>query len=532
MVLSNLISYAGDYHGATEVIGRRCDGSVERSNWAEMHRRSKRLASALRSLDLPDDCRVASLAWNTLSHLEVYYGVLGLGLPLHTLNPRLTAADLHYMIDLVNDTVCFVDRANLAMAAELAPLVPRIRTWIFLDEGRGAPDAGIDNMIVHGDLVRKGDASSFAWPEFDENRAATICFTSGTTGHPKGVVYSHRSITLSSMNMAMADMYGTQRRGEGVTALPMAAMFHANAWMMPFTAPMNGHRLVLPGRAMDAASLVDLLEQEQVTIAGAVPTVWQDIVIEMDRRGIDRLALHTALVAGTTLPEHLFDALKDRGIEPCQTWGMTEVPGAARATPPPGAITLPDGDRRQLALNRQGRVGLHALMRIVDDDGRALPHDGKSAGHLQVRGPTVVARYLGEEESEARDWLDTGDIAVIHPDSTMQIVDRAKDVIKSGGEWISSPQLESAAMQHPAVAAAAAIGVAHPRWQERPLLFCVLCPGHDAGVVDAIRAEMGRHVAKWWLPDEIRFIDSLPLTATGKVNKLALRTLHAQESER
>lgn len=522
MILSELIDYAANYHGGVEVVGRALDDSIERSDWIGIRARSARIANALSAHGYDENARIATLAWNTLDHLALFYGVLGLGIPLHTLNPRITPDDLAYMVDLVEDDLCFVDSANVTLAVELAPLVPVIKKWVFIGGKIPAEVSDLPGIVTLADFV--GDAAAeITWPIFEEDRAATLCFTSGTTGRPKGVVYSHRSLTLAAMNMSMADMYANSLAGETETVMPIAAMYHANAWMMPFTAPMNGQKLVLPGRRLDAGAVLDLILSEGVTMAGAVPTIWLDLLHEMDRRGIKGTTIRTGLAAGTTLAPALLDAMAGKGIIARQSWGMTEVPGAARGSPPRGAAALGDAERRALAAGRQGRVAFQAQMRLLDEKGGAVPHDGESKGLLQVRGPLVCGRYLGEARAP-REWLDTGDIAVIYPDSTVEIVDRAKDAIKSGGEWISSPQLEAAAVSHPAVREAAVIAIPDPRWQERPLLVCVpedvaMAKPDDA----AIRAHMADHVAKWWLPERIEWASSLPKTPTGKLDKRNLR---------
>lgn len=522
MLLSEIIDYAADYHGHVEVVGRRLDDSLERENWAAIRARSARISNALVAHGYDENARVASLAWNTLDHLGLFYGVLGLGIPLHTLNPRLTADDIAYMAEKVGDDLCFFDAGNVALALELAPLAPVIKRWVFFGEALPEGTEKLPGILTIGEFL--GDVPDrIEWPQFEEDRAATICFTSGTTGRPKGVIYSHRSITLSAMNMSMADMYATSVGGEAETVLPIAAMYHANAWMMPFTAPLNGQKLVLPGRRLDAAAVLDLILSEEVTLAGAVPTIWLDIIGEMDRRGIERTSLHTALVAGTPLPPAVADALSVKGITARQSFGMTEVPGAARGAPPRGSAALEPAARRQLAVTRQGRVALQAKFRLVDEAGGPLPHDGQSRGLLQVRGATVCGLYM-DEDGPRREWLDTGDIGIIHPDATIEIVDRAKDAIKSGGEWISSPQLEAAASSHPAVREAAVIAIPDPRWQERPMLICVAEPGAaDRPNDNQLRQHMQAHVAKWWLPERIEWVDNLPKTPTGKLDKVALR---------
>lgn len=523
LLISEIIEYAADYHGGVEVVGRHLDDTIERSNWAEIHSRAAKLANALIAKGYDENARIATLAWNTLDHLVLFYGVLGLGIPLHTLNPRLDVSDIAYMVDLIEDDICFFDQANVDLALQLGQATETIRHWVFI--GEAIPDScrALGSVTTFSDFVANA-SDAIEWPTFDETRAATVCFTSGTTGKPKGVAYSHRSITLSAMSMSSADMYAHSVPGELDTVLPIAAMYHANAWMMPFTAPMNGQKLVLAGRRLDAAAVVDLLISEKVTLAGGVPTVWLDVLAEFERRGIERSHLRTGLVAGTTLPRSTAEKMIAHGITPRQTWGMTEVPGAARASPPRGSLHLEEETRLDLALNRQGRVALQALMRIVDAAGQRLPHDGTTRGLLQVRGPTVCARYIAHEKEPA-DWLDTGDIAVIYPDSTVAIVDRAKDAIKSGGEWIASPVLEAAAMMHPSVREAAAIAIPDPRWQERPMLVCVAEDGQERPADAALLAVMSRQVAKWWLPEKVEWVDALPKTATGKLDKVALRSM-------
>lgn len=530
MLTSAMIDYAAIFHGQVEVVGREIDHSIRRSNWTKVRAHAARIANALTARGYDENARIASLCWNTLDHLALFHGVLGLGIPLHTLNPRLAVHDIAYMVELVEDDLCFFDAANIELAASLEPLASGTKCWVYLGDSIPAECAGMPGITTMADFL-DGAPDDIEWPRFEETRAATLCFTSGTTGKPKGVAYSHRAISLISFAMSMADMYGDAINGEAVSVLPLAGMYHSNGWMMPFTAPMNGHKLVLPGRHLDASSALDLILSENVTLAGGVPTVWLDLISEMDRRGLESSSLRTALVAGTALPGSLYDRMVAKGIEPHQTWGMTEVPGAARATAPRGALDLSVEARRELAVTRQGRVGMHAVMRIVDDQGNVLPHDGTSPGLLQVHGNTVCGHYVGET-GEPREWLDTGDIAVIFPDSTLKIVDRSKDAIKSGGEWISSPELEAAATSHASVREAAAIGIPDSRWQERPMLICVAEPAAaDLPSDDELRDHMMSHVAKWWLPERIRWTDELPKTSTGKTDKRALREIYSPIAE-
>lgn len=527
MLLSRLIDHAADNHGDVEIVARSVLGEIERETWRGMRWRSKRLAEALNAYGHGHDSCIGSLAWNTLDHIELFYGSLGIGAGLHTLNPRLTPDDLRYMIEKVGEDIVFIDAATLELAEKLAPLVPGVTRWVFM--GKGIPrQTSLPGFITKADIVSNFDGT-FVWPEFDERQAATICFTSGTTGRPKGVVYSHRSITLGAMNMSMADMYATTVPGRRECVMPIAPIFHANGWMMPFTAPMNGHKLVLPGRSFDPVNVIELIRREAVTLAAAVPTVWMDVLDHADAAGLDLPSLRTGLLAGSRPSQDLADRLAARGIAMCQSWGMTEVPGASRASLPLGTDQLPLERRAAMLRDYQGRAGFQVEMRLVDGEGIEVPRDGLTPGHLFVRGPSVAAGYLGDEADSAGNWLDTGDIATIAPGGMIQIVDRSKDVIKSGGEWISTLQLEAAACTHPAVRQAAAISIPHPRWQERPLLLCTVIDGETIDL-KALRVHMAQHVAKWWLPDEIRVIDTMPLTSTGKIDKMVLRAFHLSKT--
>lgn len=520
MLLSRLIDYAADYHGNTEVVGRRLDGQVERRNYRTLRNQAAKLANALMDKGYGVDSRMASLAWNTVNHIEVFYGVLGIGASLHTLNPRLTKEHLTYMSNLVDNELIFVDEGTIGLAEQLEAGLANVKGWIYLDEDKPLPPTTLKNIMLKSELVK--DASEeIRWPQFDERQAATICFTSGTTGLPKGVVYSHRSTTLSAMNMTMADMYGGYVNGDLMTVMPIAPIFHANGWQMPFTAPMNGHKLVLPGRDFTARGLIDLINSEEVTMIGAVPTLYMDLFSNL-KPGEKFKALRLALIAGTRVPEKLFELFDQHGIECGQQWGMTETPGCTRGTLPPGVNKLPRQEREIIRRKNQGRIAFSAQHRIVDENGHELPQDGIASGEMQVRGNNVAARYLGQSEEEQVEWLSTGDIACIAPDGRMEIVDRTKDVIKSGGEWISTQILESAASDHPSVERVAVISIPHPRFQERPLMLCKLKNGTTCSEEELITHLKGK-VAGWWLPDKIEFIDDMALTTTGKIDKLTLR---------
>jgi acyl-CoA synthetase (AMP-forming)/AMP-acid ligase II len=529
LLLSRLIDFAAENAALTEVVGRRLDGVVERRTYADLRTGALRLAKALTRGGLGLDHRIGSLAWNTVDHVELFYAALGIGSALHTINPRLTPEHLAHMINQVDDEIIFIDGGTIAIAEQVYAATPGVKAWIYMNQGEGMPASPLPNLVTKADYISGVDAD-FVWPSFNERQAATICYTSGTTGLPKGVVYSHRGITLNAMNMTMADMFGGYRPGALEVVMPIAPIFHSNGWNMPFTAPMNGHKLVLPGRAFDPDSIIDLIRAEGVTIAGAVPTVWTDIFATLRKRDLTLPSLRVALIAGTRVPSALFAEFDAFGIEPCQTWGMTEAPGVTRASPPPGTEHSDTETRTMHRQQRQGRIAFSVQHRLQDDDGNILPHDGIARGNMYVRGPMVARRYLGQDESESVEWLDTGDIARIFPDGTIEIVDRAKDVIKSGGEWISTLQLEAAATSHPAIVNAAAISIPHPRWQERPLLLCTLREGFTV-TPDDLRNHMAGFVAKWWLPEEIEFITAMPLTSTGKISKIELRRLYGAREE-
>ena len=520
LLITDILEHAAVSHAETEVVGRDVGGRIHRFSYATAHRRCRQLSAAIAALGVEAGDRIGSLAWNTTHHFELFYGVTGQGVVLHTINPRLHDDTLVTIINHAEDKWIFVDAATLPLAEALAPRLGTVRGWIFMDPGAELPASSLPNLMSYEDLLG-AQTADHRWPRFDERSASIICYTSGTTGDPKGVVYSHRSIVLASLFMSMADMIGTLRSGHREAVMPVAPLFHANGWMMPFTAPMNGQKLVLPGRNFEADKLCELIRAEHVTIAAAVPTVWMAIDQYLAANDLTLPSLRAAMVAGTKAPRALVEAFERRGISIGQVWGMTEAAGGVRATLAPGVADLSAEQQLSHKL-RQGRMGFGTALRILDDDGGALPHDGVAVGHLEARGPCVASSYYKQDAPPSHDWLSTGDVARIHADGTIEIIDRSKDVIKSGGEWISSVAVESAAMDHPAVLQAAAIGIAHPRWQERPLLLVVPRPGHQPSAAD-ILAHLASRMPKWWLPDDVAFIDALPMTASGKVKKAVLR---------
>ncbi len=521
-----LIRHAATNHPRREIVSRRADGTLERSDWQTVERHARHIAAGLADLGLKPGDRVATLAWNRLPHLELYYGVSGAGMVLHTVNPRLFPEQIRYIIDHGGARVLCVDPDLLPVVEPLLDELPKIERVIVLADQADMPDTNIADPISYQSLT-DGPRAIAAWPDLDENSASALCYTSGTTGHPKGVLYSHRSTILHAMSALAND---SMSLGAADSILVVTPLFHVNAWGIPYSAAMAGSKLVLPGSALDPVSLYELMRDEGVTFSLGVPTIWFAFLdhLERERPAEDRraLQLNRIFTGGAATPRSLIERFRSRlGVETMQAWGMTETSPVATVCRPLAHHEDLD-DEAQIALRAlQGRSVFGIELRIEDEDGKELPRDGEAAGLLKVRGPWVLNAYHGQPAGSALDaggWFDTGDVAKIDPDGFLQITDRAKDVIKSGGEWISSIELENAAVGCDGVAEAAAVGVAHPRWDERPLLLVVRKPG-SAVTPEQIIDHLSTRVAKWWLPDEIKFVDSLPHTATGKLLKRQLR---------
>ncbi len=506
-----VVEHAEREHGGREIVSRWADGSETRTTWGEVARDARKLAQALERMGLKPGDRVATLAMNHSRHLVAWYGAIGMGGIIHTINPRLFDDQLIYIANHAEDRVLIYDKAFQPIVDRLKPQWTTIERYIAFDaEG---PDS-FESVIGAED----GD---YAWIEGDEREPCMLCYTSGTTGNPKGVLYSHRSSMLHGLSVIQPDVFELSSKA---VSLPIVPMFHAVGWGMPFSAPMVGMKLVFSA-TYDGKTLCDLLNQERVTHTAGVPTVWLAMFQHMDATGDAPRHLKLVTIGGSAAPRAMIERIMKMGVRVNHAWGMTE-------TSPLGTAGAPSWDWDDLTFEQQldrsvhqGRPPFGVELRVVDDAGAVQPRDGATSGRLQVRGPWVLKQYFKDENGPCLTedgWFDTGDVAVLHPDGTMQITDRAKDVIKSGGEWISSVELENAAIGCAGVAEAAAIGIAHPRWDERPLLVVVRKPG---GMVtaDAIRAHLATQVAKWWLPDEIVFVDSLPHTATGKLLKTALR---------
>jgi 3-(methylthio)propionyl---CoA ligase len=526
LLTSSLIEHAGCNHASTEIVSRSVDGTLERSTWGEVSRRSRRIANMLRRMGVCAGERVATLAWNRTRHLELYFGVTGAGVVLHTVNPRLSAEQIQYVLNHAESSVVFVDPDLLPIVEACAPHLPRVKAYIVLARNAAIPTSRLDNILCHEDLLA-AESDAYVWPQLDENDASTLCYTSGTTGNPKGVLYSHRSTVLHAFCTVAADAMALSARDSILLVTPL---FHVNAWGVPFAAAMCGAKLVLPGAQLDGRSIYELMRDEQCTFSLGVPTIWFNVMDYIERHvGVSErgsLALRRILCGGAAPPRALIERL-DRllGVELIQAWGMTETSPLATVCRPLAKHAALGADERMTLRATQGRALYGVELRIEDDQGRVVPRDGVSTGEVKVRGPWVASGYFKGEGGAVvseEGWLATGDVARIDADGFLLLTDRAKDVIKSGGEWISSIDLENAAVGHPAVAEAAVIGVSHPKWQERPLLLVRIAAGHSLDR-DSMLAYLADKVAKWWLPDDVIFVERLPHTATGKVLKTQLR---------
>ncbi|WP_233270400.1 long-chain fatty acid--CoA ligase [Chachezhania sediminis] len=521
LTISSLIEHAARYHGKTEVISVETDGTVTRTGWAEVESNSRKLAAALKRLGCEMGDRCATIAWNNRRHLEIYFGVAGAGMVCHTINPRLFPEQLIYIMNHAADRVLFFDKTFVSAIAQLRPHLETIQHFVYM----GAPDpevaAAIDGVLFYDDLVN-AEPDDATWPELDERMPSSLCYTSGTTGNPKGVEYSHRSTVLHTLGANMADGIALSARD---TVLPVVPMFHANAWGVPYAAAAVGASMVLPGAHLDGDSLADLIDGQKVTMALGVPTIWLGLLNALKKRGSKAESLQRTLIGGSAAPSFMIrDFNEIYGVELLHGWGMTE-------TSPLGSINqllakhadLSQEEKLKLRAN-QGRPPFGVELRVVDDSGNVLPNDGKTPGNLQIRGHWVVDTYFKAEKSAltADGWFDTGDVAMLDEDGYVFITDRSKDIIKSGGEWISTVELEDIAISHPGVANAAAIAARHEKWDERPVVLAVKAEGANPTEADILDHFKGK-IASWQVPDRVIFVDSLPIGGTGKVLKNKLR---------
>jgi acyl-CoA synthetase (AMP-forming)/AMP-acid ligase II len=522
LVVPSILEHANINHPEQEIVTRSVEGPIHRYTYADLYKRSKRCAKALTKLGVREGDVVATLAWNTYRHMEVWYGLMGIGAVCHTLNPRLFPEQLIYIANHAEDTYLFTDLTFVPICAAIQDKVPGIKGFVVMTDRAHMPEGKLRNAICYEDLIADVD-DDFAWAKIDENAACGLCYTSGTTGNPKGVVYTHRSNVLHALTVNQADAFGT-RASDSV--MPVVPMFHANAWAIAFSAPMVGAKMVMPGGQMDGKSIHELLETEKVTFTAAVPTVWLMLLQYMEAEGKKLSTLKRVMIGGSAVPRTIVERFEvNYGVTVVHGWGMTEMsPLGSFSSFKPGMDELPFEERIKLKL-KQGRAPYMVEMKIVDDAGKELQRDGKTFGHLVVRGPAIAKSYFKGEGGQilAEDgFFDTGDVATIDKHGFMQITDRSKDVIKSGGEWISSIEIENLAVGHPQVAEAAVIGIAHPKWDERPLLVIVKKPGADV-TKEAILEFMSGKIAKWWMPDDVAFVDAIPHTATGKIQKRDLR---------
>jgi 3-(methylthio)propionyl---CoA ligase len=524
LLISSILDYAADYHGAAEMVSCGTDHPPHRITYAALRGRVKQLANALRDeLGVALGDRIATLAWNDHRHVELYYAIAGIGAICHTINPRLFPDQIAYIVAHAEDRYLFADPMFLPLLERLAPRLTSVQGIFVLGEDADRPATGLE-VRAYESLIA-GHPAELEWPSFAETTACGLCYTSATTGNPKGALYHHRSTVLHALAIALPDAMGLSCRE---TVLPVVPMFHVNAWGLPYACPLVGARMVMPGPRLDGASLYEAFERERVTFASGVPTIWFGLLNHLKETGRRPSSLRRVVIGGAAAPRSMIETFeKDYGIEVLHGWGMTEMsPVGAVCSLDPTRAGLPDEERYRIK-QKQGHAIWGVEFKIVDEQGRRLPHDGKAAGVLYVRGPWIASAYFRDEQAsaealDAEGWFSTGDVATIDTDGYMQITDRAKDMIRSGGEWISSIALENAAVGHPGLAEAAAIAAVHPKWGERPLLVAVRRPGAEVEKADVI-AFLGDKVASWWLPDDVVFVDELPHTATGKVKKSLLR---------
>ncbi|MFN0039427.1 MAG: 3-(methylthio)propionyl-CoA ligase [Burkholderiales bacterium] len=521
LLISSLIRHADRFHGATEIVSRTVEGPIHRYTYRDAHLRARKIAQALTRLGVKQGDRVGTLAWNGYRHLEVFYGISSMGAVLHTVNPRLFPEQIVYIVNHAEDSFVFFDLNFSPLVEKLAPLCKGVKGWIAMSARATMPQANIPNLLCYEELLA-AESGDYEWPLLEENTAASLCYTSGTTGNPKGVLFSHRSTVIHAYAAALPDALNVSARD---VVLPVVPMFHANAWSLPYSCALTGAKMVFPGFQLDGKSLFELFESEKVTVSAGVPTVWLALLQFMTQGNLRFSTMNRTVIGGSACPPAMIRSFQETyGVQVLHAWGMTEMSPLGTVN----TFLAKHGDwdkERRLALqNKQGRVIYGVDMKIVDGEGRELPWDGKSFGDLLVRGPWITSSYMkGEGGTVLRDgWFPTGDVATIDADGYMQITDRSKDVIKSGGEWISSIDLENAAVGHPSVAEAAVIGVLHPKWDERPLLIVVKKKDAQLTREEMLKYLEGK-IVKWWMPDDVVFVDQLPHTATGKLLKTKLR---------
>ena len=520
LLISSIITHAERFHAETAIISRRVEGDLHRTDWGTVAKRAKRMAGALDTLAIATGSRVATLAWNGYRHLETYFGVSGSQRVLHTLNPRLSPHQLAWIVNHAGDEVVCFDTTFLPLVEAVCEQCPTVKHWIAYAAADQLPaTTKIKNLLSYEALL-EASSESYEWPIFDDQSASSMCYTSGTTGNPKGVLYSHRSTIIHALAAGLPDTLNLSAKD---SVLPVVPMFHVNAWGIPYTAALVGCKLVFPGPAMDGQSVYDLIEAEGVTMAAGVPTVWQILLAHMDKEGKRFSTLKRTVIGGSACPPAMYDRFVDQfGVQVLHAWGMTEMSPLGTV----GVLKNQSGDpqTQRTQLLKQGRPVFGVDMKLVDDAGQPQAWDGKATGNLLVRGPWILSDYYesGEGSPLVDGWFPTGDVATIDPQGFMQITDRSKDVIKSGGEWISSIDIENIAMAFPGVMMAACIGLPHPKWDERPIIVVVRKPDTEVDKAALLASYEGK-VAKWQTPDDVVFVEAIPLGATGKMQKMVLR---------
>ena len=521
LTVDKILDHAKNWHGQREVVTRSVEGPIVRTTYAAIHERARRVSNALLAWGIKPGDRVATLAWNTANHIETWYGIMGIGAVCHTLNPRLFPEQLAYIINHAEDRIIFTDLTFVPLLEAILPHCPSVERVIVMTDAAHMPQAKLPKAEAY-ETVLEQSSSDVTWGGFDEQTACGLCYTSGTTGNPKGVLYSHRSNFIHTLLGMQATVVGGT---PSEVILPVVPMFHANAWGIAFAGPAAGTKLVMPGARMDGAAIYELIEQEGVTFSAAVPTVWQGLFAHMKQNGLGFSTLKRVLIGGSACPESLIRGFHDDfGVEVTHAWGMTETsPIGTIANLPPEIVDLPYDEQMKYRL-KQGVPPLGIELKLKDEAGVELPHDGTTFGRLMVKGPTISKGYFKDDSPILDDegFFDTGDVATVDEIGFMHITDRAKDVIKSGGEWISSIEIENIAVGHPKVEIAAVIGAAHPKWDERPVLILKLKPDHALDKQEHLDFLQGK-IAKWWMPDDVVAVDEIPLGATGKIDKKLLR---------